>query len=176
MRNIFDQLIIMILNIRLSSWLIRGETPVISSMLCVPDVLEYAPPFILTICSEYNKSGKTTEYKPSGGVLWCVVEGEYSIPEHCKNWVPTPVSSCARALRKQGVRERVRRRSKAATQAQRFLDERAVETSLSNRGRYLIRAKHYWFNRSYRDLRVRGLEESGRPVAWVLGLDFSDLK
>jgi hypothetical protein len=63
----------------------RGETPVISSMLCVPDVLEYAPPFILTICSEYNKSGKTTEYKPSGGVLWCVVEGEYSIPEHCKN-------------------------------------------------------------------------------------------
>ena len=62
-----------------------GETPVISSMLCVPDVLEYAPPFILTICSEYNKSGKTTEYKPSGGVLWCVVEGEYSIPEHCKN-------------------------------------------------------------------------------------------
>ena len=63
----------------------RGETPVISSMLCVPDVLEYAPPFILTICSEYNKSGKTTEYKPSGGVLWCVVEGEYSVPEHCKN-------------------------------------------------------------------------------------------
>ena len=63
----------------------RGETPVISSMLCVPDVLEYAPPFIVTICSEYNKSGKTTEYKPSGGVLWCVVEGEYSIPEHCKN-------------------------------------------------------------------------------------------
>ena len=63
----------------------RGETPVISSMLCAPDVLEYAPPFILTICSEYNKSGKTTEYKPSGGVLWCVVEGEYSIPEHCKN-------------------------------------------------------------------------------------------
>tara|TARA_B110000305_G_scaffold36393_1_gene36513 strand:+ start:1596 stop:2087 length:492 start_codon:yes stop_codon:yes gene_type:complete len=63
----------------------RGETPVISSMLCAPDVLEYAPPFILTICSEYNKSGKTTEYKSSGGVLWCVVEGEYSIPEHCKN-------------------------------------------------------------------------------------------
>jgi hypothetical protein len=63
----------------------RGETPVISSMLCVPDVLEYAPPFILTICSEYNKSGKTTEYNTSGGVLWCVVEGEYSIPEHCKN-------------------------------------------------------------------------------------------
>ena len=63
----------------------RGETPVISSMLCVPDVLEYAPPFILTICSEYNKSGKTTEYKPSGGVLWCVVEGEYSVPEHCKD-------------------------------------------------------------------------------------------
>ena len=63
----------------------RGETPVISSMLCVPDVLEYAPPFILTICSEYNKSGKTIKYKPSGGVLWCVVEGEYSIPEHCKN-------------------------------------------------------------------------------------------
>ena len=63
----------------------RGETPVISSMLCVPDVLKYAPPFILTICSEYNKSGKTTEYKPSGGVLWCVVEGEYSVPEHCKN-------------------------------------------------------------------------------------------
>lgn len=63
----------------------RGETPVISSMLCVPDVLEYAPPFILTICSEYNKSGKTTKYNTSGGVLWCVVEGEYSIPEHCKN-------------------------------------------------------------------------------------------
>jgi hypothetical protein len=63
----------------------RGEIPVISSMLCVPDVLEYAPPFILTICSEYNKSGKTTEYNTSGGVLWCVVEGEYSIPEHCKN-------------------------------------------------------------------------------------------
>ena len=63
----------------------RGETPVISSMLCVPDVLEYAPPFILTICSEYNKSGKTTEYNTSGGVLWCVVEGEYSVPEHCKN-------------------------------------------------------------------------------------------
>ena len=63
----------------------RGETPVISSMLCAPDVLEYAPPFILTICSEYNKSGKTIKYKPSGGVLWCVVEGEYSIPEHCKN-------------------------------------------------------------------------------------------
>ena len=63
----------------------RGETPVISSMLCVPEVLEYAPSFILTICSEYNKSGKTTEYKPSGGVLWCVVEGEYSVPEHCKN-------------------------------------------------------------------------------------------
>ena len=62
-----------------------GETPVISSMLCVPEVLEYAPSFILTICSEYNKSGKTTEYKPSGGVLWCVVEGEYSVPEHCKN-------------------------------------------------------------------------------------------
>jgi len=63
----------------------RGETPVISSMLCVPDVLEYAPPFILTICSEYNKSGKTTEYNNSGGVLWCVVEGEYSVPEHCKD-------------------------------------------------------------------------------------------
>ena len=61
------------------------ETPVISSMLCVPDVLEYAPPFIVTICSEYNKSGKTTEYNTSGGVLWCVVEGEYSVPEHCKN-------------------------------------------------------------------------------------------
>jgi hypothetical protein len=30
----------------------RGETPVISLMLCAPDVLEYAP-FILTICSEY---------------------------------------------------------------------------------------------------------------------------
>lgn len=63
----------------------RGETPVISSMVCVPDVLEYAPPFILTICSEYNKSGKTTEYNTSGGVLWCVVEGEYYVPEHCKN-------------------------------------------------------------------------------------------
>ena len=176
MRNIFDQLIIMILNIRLSSWLIRGETPVISSMLCVPDVLEYAPPFILTICSEYNKSGKTTEYNTSGGVLWCVIEGEYSIPEHCKNWVPTSVSSCARALRKQGVRERVRRRSKAATQARRCLNERAIETTLPNRGRYFSRAKHYWFNRRYRDLRVRDFEEWGKAVAWVLGLDSSDLK
>ena len=152
MRNIFDQLIIMILNIRLSSWLIRGETPVISSMLCVPDVLEYAPPFILTICSEYNKSGKTTEYKPSGGVLWCVVEGEYSIPEHCKNWIPTTMSSCARALSKQGVRERVKRRSKAATQAQRFLDERACRDRFIQSWTTLNRAKHYWFNRSYRDL------------------------
>ena len=63
----------------------RGETPVISSVVCVPDVLEYAPPFTLTICSEYNKSGKTTKYNTSGGVLWCVVEGEYYVPEHCKN-------------------------------------------------------------------------------------------
>jgi hypothetical protein len=62
----------------------RGETPVISLMLCAPDVLEYAP-FILTICSEYNKSGKTTEYNTSGGALWCVVEREHSVPEHCKD-------------------------------------------------------------------------------------------
>lgn len=62
-----------------------GGIPVIGSMVCSPDVLEYAPPFILTICSEYNKSGKTTGYSTSGEVLWCVVEGEYYIPEHCKN-------------------------------------------------------------------------------------------
>jgi len=57
--------------------------------------------------------------------------------------VPTTVSSGAQASRKQGVRERVMRRSKAAMQAQRFLDERAVEADLSNRGRHLIRVKHY---------------------------------
>lgn len=62
-----------------------GEVPVVSSKLCAPDYLEYAPPFILSICAQYNKSGKTTEYNTSGEVLWCVVEGQYYIPEHCKN-------------------------------------------------------------------------------------------
>ena len=62
-----------------------GEVPVVSSKLCAPDYLEYAPPFILSICAQYNKSGKTTEYNTSGGALWCVVEREHSVPEHCKD-------------------------------------------------------------------------------------------
>jgi len=62
-----------------------GAIPVISSMNCSGLALKYAPSYGKTICSEYNKSGKTTGYNTLGEVLWCVVEGEYHIPEHCKD-------------------------------------------------------------------------------------------
>ena len=61
-----------------------GGVTVISNELCTPEVLEFAPPFILTICAEYNNSRKTTGYTATGEVLWCVVEGEYHIPKHCQ--------------------------------------------------------------------------------------------
>jgi putative transposase len=57
------------------------------------------------------------------------------------------------------VRERVMRRFKSMTQAQRFLDTHASVYNLFNLGRYLITASHY------RSLRTSAFTEWDRAVA-----------
>jgi putative transposase len=57
------------------------------------------------------------------------------------------------------VRERVMRRFKSVTQAQRFLGAHAAVSNLFNLGRHLVRAEHY------RNLRMGAFAEWSRAVA-----------